>query len=149
MPVSREAIELQMRRRFPKADLRWSDQGHIVVAGPQRPFVLKSKGKHNHKGLGMKHKLTTVACVLAIAAASFVTVQGYHRYKTWASAQAAKAASYSAEMAHQNALRQANFNAQVKKLEDQCTKDKAAYDALPLAQKAKTPAPQCSVNLVQ
>lgn len=146
MPLSREAIEQQMRKKFPAADIRWTD-GHPTSVS--KPSMVKSKGKHNHKGLRMKHKLTTVLCVLAIAAASFLTVQGYHRYQTWRAAQAAKATATLQAEAHENVVKQTIFNAQVKKLEDQCAKDKASYNALPAFQKAKTAAPQCDLNLVQ
>lgn len=97
----------------------------------------------------MKHKITVVVCALAIFAAGMATVSSYQHYQVWRRAQDAKAVAASKSEQHRNAVQQAIFNAEVKKLEEQCAKDKATYDALPAAQKSKTPAPQCDVNLVQ
>ncbi len=97
----------------------------------------------------MKHKITVVVCALAIFVAGMATVSSYQHYQKWRVEQNAKATAAAQSEAHRNAVQQALFNAEVKKLQDQCSKDKATYDALLPAQKAKTPAPQCDVNLVQ
>lgn len=109
--------------------------------------VLQSGRKVERKS--MKHKITVAVCLVAIAAGLVYTVPAYHRYQAWRAEQNAKATAAAQSEAHKNAVQQAIFNAGVDKLEQNCAKDKANYAALPAATKAKTPAPQCDVNLVQ
>jgi predicted negative regulator of RcsB-dependent stress response len=124
----------------------------VKVYEPMRredAFVLKYMSKHNQQRFSMKHKITVVLCVIIIFVVGALTVSSYKNYQSWKSEQNAKAVAADQAEAHKSALQQGIFNAEVKGLEDQCAKDKAAYAALTPAVKVKTVAPQCDVNLAQ
>jgi hypothetical protein len=93
----------------------------------------------------MKHKVTVVLCVAALAGGGVLAVSNYNENQ--AEKQVAAVASQIA--ARHTAEVEATFNTGVRQLEAQCSKDKAAYAALAPALQLKTPAPVCVTNLVR
>jgi hypothetical protein len=96
-----------------------------------------------------KHKITVVVCLVLVAATGALSVISYNHYRTWRDEQTAKSVAASQAEAKANTLEKAIYNSNLLKPDNQCQKDHAAWSALPAAQQAKTPAPNCTLVPVQ
>lgn len=97
----------------------------------------------------MKHKFVVLLSLAILVVVPLVALGSYHGYER---AKAVENQRINAATVKQQVLdqeRQETFQDGVIKLEQQCSKDTAAYNALPVATRDKTPAPDCSASLVQ
>lgn len=97
----------------------------------------------------MKHKLVVLGCVITLAVLAVLSVQAYDRYQTYHKSVEARITAATEKQAEVDAQRQAQFQAGVRQLEEQCAKDKTAYTALTPFQQLKIKAPNCEVHLVE
>lgn len=95
----------------------------------------------------MKHKITVLLCLVALAGVIAFTAVSYEGYQSQKRQRAAQAAATLQVQARKDADHEAKFKAGLLQLEDQCATDKAAYLALPPAQRVKTAAPVCDPTL--
>lgn len=90
----------------------------------------------------MRHKIIAVLCLAALAGGGVVLTNDYRVDQAHKRAQ-------SQAQARAAAAHEAAFIVQVRELQDQCAKDKAAYNLQPAALKLKTAAPTCNTDLVR
>lgn len=109
--------------------------------------MLQYEGKHNRKGLDMKHKITVIISIVIIVSVAVLAVVHYEHYRQWRDTQAVKA-RISAKVQAEWAMAQAAANQKkLDGLKAQCNKDHAAYTALTAAQRVKTTLTDCDPSL--
>lgn len=97
----------------------------------------------------MKHKVAVLISLIAIIVIGISAAHVHHEYEV----QQAKivAANHAVQVKSQEVQARANatFQYDLELDQEQCASDKTTYQALPLATREKTPAPDCVVNLVK
>lgn len=97
----------------------------------------------------MKHKLTVLTCLVVVVGVGVFGARLTSEYHHAQSVAAQKSAAAEKLNKEAQAKKQALFQSGVQLDEAQCAKDKAAYQNLTLAERAKTSAPDCEVNIVE
>lgn len=94
----------------------------------------------------MRHKLVIALSILAIFTTGIVCAEIYHNAQVQKRAEQAKV---NVEKAIVELKRKEAIRFQQQKLDDECKKSESAYQQLTPAQKAKTAAPDCRIQLLQ
>lgn len=91
----------------------------------------------------MKRIAIIGACVLAVAVVGLLSVTTYDHYRAKRDTTARADAAEQARITRN----EAQFSADVIRLKDYCLRQNAAYQALPVKQKALEAAPDCSLQI--
>lgn len=117
---------------------------------PAAEYNLQNMLQSAHKQEpSMKHKITVVACLVAIVLLGGYAAKLHHNYEVKQQKVSNSAHTLQVKLSSEASQKEAQFQAGVKLDETQCSKDQAAYDSLTTLEREKTTAPDCEADLVQ
>jgi hypothetical protein len=143
----------QVDQAYEKMRDNWARQRDREVLGIflslGNSTMVNSESKPKSRNLDLKHKITVILSVAIVVVAGFFVVHAHDKYVRNQAQEQAVAQEAADRAANTNTKQEQTFLAGVKLDEAQCTKDQAAYNALPATSKTKAVAPDCEADLVQ